>query len=282
MKKFLGMLTALIIFSMSFMPKMAHAENIKAQELRDIIKSNKYYVEYEVNTKEDKRALAVDGDLRKSFDCEGRRSSTLLRFIPIVGLFAKGSLKLMPEVFYDANNYYQFVNKKKILRATPEELKDPYLDPIQEWGTVEKRIVLPEEFGMFTGDEEIKFVESGTTTDDKNKTQAFDKYLKIIKNINGANIAKKVYMVYYNEKGEPEKILTMTVDWEEDAGTIFEEELKKKPAEQSYDIQRIKINKFTGELPADVMNFPSGSKVYGADLGNMDELLDMPPLLEEH
>ena len=212
MKKFLAALTAVAISAMPFLSSTVHAENPKAQELRDLITANKYYVEYEVNTKEDKRALAVDGDKRKSFDCEGRRSATLLRFIPIVGLFAKGSLKLMPEVFYDSNNYYQFISKKKILKATPEELQDPYLDPSQEWNTVPKRIILPDEFGMFTGDSDIIFVESGTIIDADKKTISFDKYFKAIRNVHGANLAKRVYLVCYDEKNEPVKILTLTVD----------------------------------------------------------------------
>ena len=113
-------------------------------------------VHVDSNKKEDKRALAVDGALRKSFDCEGRRSATLLSYIPIVGMFAKGSLKLMPEVYYDSNNYYQFVDKKKVLRASSEEMQDLYINPNQEWDTIPLRIILPEEFGMFTGDKDIR------------------------------------------------------------------------------------------------------------------------------
>lgn len=280
-RKIFSSLTALTIASMSFMPT-AHAENPKAQELRELIQSNKYYVEYEVNRKEDKRALAVDGDKRKSFDCEGRRGSTLLRFIPIVGLFAKGSLKLSPEILYDSGNYYQFLSKKKTLKASDEELQDPYLDPNQEWNTAPKRIVLPEEFGMFTGDADIHFVESSTLIDGDKKQISFDKYFKAIRNVKGANLAKTVYLVCYNDKGEPSKILTLTVDWDDDAGQILATEFGKKSADRIYDIQEIKINKFTGELPADVMKFAEGTQIYGPGLGNMDELLDAPPLLEQH
>lgn len=282
MKKFLATLTALAVAFTSFLPSAAHAENSKAQELRNLINSNKYYVEYEVNRKEDKRALAVNGNKRKSFDCEGRRSGSFLSIIPIVGLFAKGSLTLTPEVYCDSTNYYQFLDKKKILRATPEELQDPYLNPAQEWNTAPKRIILPEEFGMFTGDEEIRFVESGTLSESGNKQISFDKYVKVIKNVRGENLAKKIYLVCYSGKGELSKILTLTVDWQEDAGTIFASELLKKQEDWTYDIQVIKINKFTGELPNEVMQFSQGSKVYGPGLGNMDELLDAPPLLEQY
>lgn len=280
-RKIFSSLTALTIAAMSFMPT-AHAENPKAQELRELIQSNKYYVEYEVNRKEDKRALAVDGDKRKSFDCEGRRGETLLRFIPIVGLFAKGSLKLSPEILYDSGNYYQFLSKKKTLKASDEELQDPYLDPNQEWNTAPKRIVLPEEFGMFTGDADIHFVESSTLIDGDKKQISFDKYFKAIRNVKGANLAKIVYLVCYDDKGELSKILTLTVDWDDDAGQILETEFGKKSADRIYDIQEIKINKFTGELPADVMKFAEGTQIYGPGLGNMDELLDAPPLLEQH
>ena len=76
--------------------------------------------------------------------------------------------------------------------------------------------------------------------------------------------------------------MTLTVDWDEDDTKILADELPKKVTERVYDIQEIKINKFTKELPADVMKFPEGSKVYGPGLGNMDELLDSAPLLEQH
>lgn len=281
-KKVFATLTALALSTVGFMPTL-HAENSKAQQLREIINSNKYYVEYEVNTKEDRRALAVDGNKRKSFDCEGRRNDTLLRFIPIVGLFAKGSLKLMPEVFYYEGSYYQFLDNKRILKATTEELDDPYLDPSEEWKTVPRRIKLPDEFCMFTDDKDVKFVETASAFDgDKKKDITFDKYVKIIKNVNASPIAKKVYLVCYNDKGEPDRILTLTVDFDQDAGTIFVDELAKKPEDWSYDIQRITIRKFIGELPKDVMEFSLGSKVFAPGLGNMDELLDAQPLLEEH
>ena len=273
------------IFSINlFVPAIVNAENPKAEELRNIINSGKYYVEYELNKKEDKRALAVDGDKRKSFDCDGRRSATALSFIPIVGLFAKGNLKLTPEVYYDTKNYYQFISEKKVLRASADEMNDPYINPAQEWRTVPQRIVLPEEFGMFTGDKDINFVESGEKiVDAKKGTKVnFDKYVKILKNTVGANIAKKVYFVYYNEKGDVDKILTLTVDYNEDAGEIFAADEDKTPEKQTYNIQRIKINKFTGELPTNVMKFHKETKVYGPGLGDMNELLDQPPLIEQH
>ena len=288
-KKFLSaLLSALTISTASILPmsSIVSAENSKAAEIREIFSSQKYYLEYEVNKKEDKRALAVDGSVRKSFDCEGRRSATFLSYLPVVGLFAKGSLKLMPEVYYDSNSgyYYQFVTKKKILKANETEMKDPYISPKEEWNTLPLRIKVPEDFGMFTGDKSITFVESGTKIIDekKNIQAAFDKYFKVIKSVTGQNIAKRVYFVFYNEKGDLDKICTLTVDWNEDAGNIFNENYGKKPDQQDYEIQTLKIRQFTKELPKDVMKFPNGSKVYGPGLGNMDELLDQPPLLEEY
>ena len=282
-KKFLP-LTAVATMLALFTSNLAEAENPKAAELREIINSNHYYVEYEVNKKEDLRALAVDGNLRKSFDCDGRRNSTALSFIPIVGMFAKGSLKLSPEVYYDSNNYYQFIEKKKALRASSEEMQDPYINPKQEWNTVPLRVNLPEDFGMFTGDKEMHFVESGEKIVDakKGKKFTFDKYFKAIRNVNGANLAKMVYIVYYNEKNELDSISTLSVYWNEDAGQIFSADEDKKFEDQIYYIQKIKVNKFTGELPEKIMDFPEGCKVYGPGLGDMNELLEMPPLLEEH
>ena len=285
MEKIVSSMLITLTLALTFLLNLptVSAENAKAAEIREILNSKTYYVEYEVNKKEDKRALAVDGNHRKSFDCEGRRSATLLRFIPIVGMFAKGSLKLMPEVYYGDGNYYQFVEKRKALRANEKEMKDPYLNPSQEWNTIPLRIELPEEFAIFTNDDTIKFVESGKKVIDaeKNKEIEFDKYVKFIRNNAGTNIAKKVYFVYYNEKSELDKIMTMTVDLKEDAGTIFAEEENKKPEAQNYEIQTIKIRKITGTLPEKIMEFPNRCKVYAPGLGDMNELLDQPPLLEE-
>ena len=74
----------------------------------------------------------------------------------------------------------------------------------------------------------------------------------------------------------------MSVYWNEDAGQIFSIDEDKKFEDQIYYIQKIKINKFTGKLPEKIMDFPSGCKVYGPGLGDMNELLDATPLLEEH
>ncbi len=286
-RKFLRAIAALTVSAFAtasaFIPSIVSAEHEKAAEIRDIFQSEKYYIEYEINRKEDKRALAVDGNVKKSFDCEGRRSSTLLSYVPIVGFFAKGSLKLMPEVLYKDGNYYQFIEKKKALRANEAEMNDPYINPSQEWNTIPLRIQLPEELGMFTGDSEISFVESGTKIIDeaKNKSVAFDKYVKPIKNVDGVNIAKKVYVVYYAEDGSLDKILTLSVDWDVNAGQIVLDEEGKKTDQQNYEIQTLRINKLTRELPQNVMSFPNGCKVYGPGLGDMNEIIDQPPLLEE-
>ena len=286
-RKFLRAVAALTLSAFAtasaFIPSSVSAEHEKAAEIRDIFSSTTYYVEYEINRKEDKRALAVDGNVKKSFDCEGRRSATLLSFLPIVGFFAKGSLKLMPEVYYKDGNYYQFVEKKKALRANESEMNDPYINPTQEWNTIPLRIQLPEEFGMFTGDSSITFVESGTKIIDaaKNKSIAFDKYVKPIKNVDGVNIAKKIYVVYYSESGALDKILTLTVDWNADAGQIVLDEEDKKPDQQNYAIQTLRVRELTKELPKNVMAFPNGCKVYGPGLGDMNEIIDQPPLLEE-
>ena len=259
---------------------VAAAENVKAEELREIVKSNHCYIEYELNRKEDKRALIIDGENRKSFDCEGRRSATLLRFIPIVGMFAKGSLKLMPEVYYDSNNYYQFLTKKKALCATPENMEDPYLNPNQEWDKVPLRIEMPEEFGMFAGNTEIEFVESVHRKTKGKKNNLVDKYVKNIRNVNGETIAKKYYFVYYDKKNELEQILTMILDLNENPEKVLDLDENKKPEKQTYDIQCFKINEFTSEFPEKLIRLKKGCKIYAPGLGDMNELLEMPPLLE--
>ena len=79
-----------------------------------------------------------------------------------------------------------------------------------------------------------------------------------------------------------DKILTLTVDLNVDAGQIVLDEEDKKIDNQNYEIQTLRINKLTKELPQNVMNFPNGCKVYGPGLGDMNEIIEQPPLLEEY
>lgn len=283
-RKFLKAIAALTVSAFAtvsaIMPSSAAAENEKAAEIRDIFNSKTYYIEYEYNSKNDKRALAVDGDKKMSFDSDGRKSAGMMGFIPLVGLFAQGSVKLRPEVLYDAGNYYQFVEKKKALRANEAEMNDPYINPMEEWNTMKTRLTLPEELGMFTGDNSITFVESGTIVK-KNVEIPFDKYVKTIKSVTDKDISATTYLVYYNNKGELDKISSVVTAPDEDAVEILNAK-DDKSQNILYDTTTITIKKLTKELPPNVMDFPKGCKVYGPGLGDMNELIEQPPLLEEH
>ena len=283
-KSLLSLLVGLTVMTSSFLLNLptVSAENAKAAEIREILNSKTYYIEYEVNNKYDKHALAVDGQKRMSYDSDMRDNMSGGNFFSMS--FNAGKIKLQREVLYDSHNYYQFLEKKKAIMATAQEMADPYINPTQEWDTVSRRVQLPDDFSMFTGDKNIRFVESGTKIVDKakNKSVEFDKYVKPIKSVDGTDIAKTVYLVYYNDKGVLDKILSLTVNWNADAGTIFAANEDLKPHKRTYQIRTVTIKKLSKELPKDAVEIPKGCKIYDPGLGNMNELLDQPPLIAEN
>ena len=287
MEKIVSSMLITLTLALTFLLNLptVSAENAKAAEIREILNSKTYYVEYEVNHKYDKHALAVDGQKRMSYDSDMRgKISGGSFFLISVMPFGGSKIKLQREVFYDSHNYYQFFEKKKALMASSQEMADPYINPTQEWDTVALRVQLPEDFAMFTGNKNIRFVESGTKIIDeaKNKSVQFDKYVKPIKSVGGADIAKTVYLVYYDDKGALDKILSLTVNWNADAGTIFAANEDLKPHKRTYQIRTVIIKKLSKELPKDAVEIPKGCKIYGPGLGNMNELLDQPPLIAEN
>ena len=44
----------------------------------------------------------------------------------------------------------------------------------------------------------------------------------------------------------------------------------------------IRVDKISGEVPADVFDFPQGCAVYAADTGEISDLLGEPKLVEQH
>lgn len=280
------------------------AENSKAVEIREILNSKKYYVEYENENNFKVRgklhsfsfpnALAVNGNKWMTYQASFKGSGGMGLPIPMIGgLFGgnKTKVSLQPEVFYDGNNhYYIFESKKEALMATGEQLKDPYINPMQGWTSINTDMKLPEAFDVFTNDDSIEFVESGSEiVDSKNKKEmAFDKYVKHFKSATGKVIYDEFYIVYYNEKNELAQIEMKNIAVDDELINAIN---KQSTTEQTNDaniatyvkpVVKILIKKFTTELPESAMTVPSGCKVYGPGLGDMNDLLDIKVLLEEH
>jgi len=253
---------------------IASAEQPKAAEYREIMSSGSYYIEYESDY--GKQILAVGNGKRMSFTRQNKNALGGLSFLPLVGiisLFTNESVPV-PNTLYTDGKYYNFDTKKKGLVATETELNDPNLNPRQGWDKIKHNLHFAEPFTVFAPNEPFnkmlhyktpQFVESGEEKI-KDKSFKFDKYVSAEKSLSGANIYEKIYKFYYNEKGDLSQIRTFY----------------KVAGKSEEKTGEIKVKKITKELPANVFEIPKGYKVYGAGLGDMNDLLDIPVLVEDY
>ncbi len=193
-------------------------------------------------------------------------------YIPIVGSFLGGAkFKLNPIGYYDGENYYDIHSKKEIIKSTPAQLQDKYINPNDAGikSKLENASNISEDFGMFTGSSNFTFVDSGKrAVDAKGKNiMAYDKYVKNLFNVEGSiSPYKTFYYVYYNDKGELYGIDTITVDSDVD--------VDKELGGDKYPVRHITVNKFTATLPENAFKFSSDAKVYEPWLGDMNELVE--------
>lgn len=255
-----------MVLALSMATASAFAEQPEAQKYRDILQSGKYYVEYEVSYME--RCLAVEDGKRMSYTDPKLGG---IRIPSVFDLFGGGKSKT-PGAYYENGKYYKFSTKKKATVATEEQLKDVNIDPA--WNGIKNQFALPEELALFAphdpffvavkGATEPQFVESGTKADD-DKQIPYDKYAYEVKGQNGQNIYSVVYYVYYKE-GVLKQIESYLI---QNGQT---EEL----------LETVKIKKLTGEIPKNAVKIPKGCKVYAAGMGDMNDLLEKPVLVETY
>lgn len=257
----------------------AFAEQPEAAKYREILQSGKYYVEYELNYA--KKILAVQDNKRMDYTVYKSNGNMFASmglaminpFLALGSLFIKNENKV-PTAYYEAGKFYQFDSKKKATMAIWNQLNDPNLDPKSNWSSVKMKLALPVELAVFAPNdmfqEEVAdsdtpvFIESGSASI-KEKEFIYDKYSSSVRSHTGNILFSKNYYFYYNE-GELKYIKTFMYDSE--AG--------------EQEIQTIDIKKITQELPENILKIPTGCKVYAAGVGDMNDLLDKPVLVEEY
>lgn len=255
----------------------AFAEQPKVQEYRNILNSGKYYVEYELDDLD--KTLAVEDHRRMDYTTFKKGGNMAMAGLAVInpvlalGAFIKTQDKV-PTALYQHGKFYQFLSKKKAIMAIWSQLNDPNLDPNEGWNTVKQRLALPEELAIFapndeynqhvTGEMPAKLIESGEALVN-GKPQIFDKYLVTVKNRKGKIVVEKTYFFYY-VKGELDTV--------------------KSFIQVANDIERpyrtFKLKKISAEIPEKALKIPNGCKVYAAGVGNMDDLIDSPALVEDY
>lgn len=274
MKKLLSLTIALATLSAT-----CYAEQPKAADYRNIMSSGNYYVEYEYNYA--KKILAVQNGKRMDYTMLQSQPNTALAALGFINpLFAiagflGGGEKKVPSTLYQDGKYYQFESKKKATMAYYNQLDDPNIDPAAGWNMVRVKLALPEAlvtfapndvFNSFTGFKAPRFIESGKKTFGK-KEFNYDKYSTTYNNMNGQPMYKKnFYMLYDLEKGELQSIKVMV----------------RVGNEEECEADEIKNIKITGELPEKITDIPEGCKVYAVGLGDINDLVQRPVLVENY
>ncbi|WP_337799185.1 hypothetical protein [Phascolarctobacterium succinatutens] len=268
MKKILALALACSTFATS-----AFAEQPKAAEYRQVMSSGNYYVEYELN--DVKKCLAVKDGKRMDYTIYAAGANPLLAAIPIIGLasFFIKTDKKEPSALYMNGKYYQFQGKKKATMAYYNQLDDENLDPKEGWSSIRYRLALPEElvvfapndvFNSFTNFKAPTYIGSGQTKGAK-VVLDYDKYSSTVKNKAGGVLFEKLFYMYYKE-GNLQNIKTFI----------------KMPGSDETLLNTMKVKKITQELPEGALQIPKGCKVYAVGIGDMNDLLEQPVLVEDY
>lgn len=285
-RKFMILLLALS--TANFAPWSPHvfAEQPSFDKYRQLISSGRFYMEYTsggdftVNKPSYRTiGLAVDGAKTMIYSA-GYGVISAVAYVPVIGGLLGGTgFKLNRNYYFDAENYYAINSKKEVVKISIAQIQDRYINPRDAVAKsmIDANLKILDTFGMFTGDSQISFVESGQRAVDKKGklTLDYDKYVKELRNAEGANTWRTFFYVYYNAKGELAGIDEITVEADVDADYVIAKALDSKSAEfQSYDVIHTVIHKLTETFPKDAFTLPDKAKIYEPWMGDMNDLLE--------
>lgn len=261
MKKFLAV--ALGIF---FTAANVSAEQPKAQEYREILSSEKFYVEYDDEYV--KKIIVEDSGRRMSRVTLNSANQRLVAVLnPLASLF-EGGFSRYPDFMYYKNKYYKFSEKESAVMVRVDQLNDENLNPGEGWAMIDKELSLPDELAVFNWNERHHKVSENisapvfSSTSHKNiggKEYTCDRYESEVKNAVGTKI---FFDMCYNAKGELE---------------IVQSEIFANNRE--YHINKLTVKKILREIPKDAMALDLKADIYAAGIGDMNDLLETPVLL---
>lgn len=244
----------------------ASAEQPLAQQYRQWLQAGTFVVDYEADYRDYvvRKTLAGYGDMRME-----RNNLKIKGIIPVYGVGKKN----YPDTLYRDGKYYKFESKKKATVAEESQLDDPNLDPSAGWNTLRYNLALPDEFAPLYNDAAYKpvsaalgnfvYAGSGKKVVDKQE-YACDRYTLPLKSQAGNTLAEMSYYYCYDK----------------DQLVYIEKAIADDGKE--YVLSRVKIKEFTNNVPSELFAMPKGCKVYAVGIGDMDDLLNKPALVEEY
>lgn len=259
MKKFLTVALGICLATAN-----VSAEQPKAQEYREILSSEKFYVEYDDEYV--KKIIVEDSGRRMSritLNSKHQKMVTILN--PLATLF-EGGFSKYPDFMYYKDKYYKFSEKESAVMVRVDQLNDENLNPGEGWALIDKELALPDELAVFNWNERHHKVSENisapvfASTSKKvidGKEYNCDRYESEVKN--AAAGTKIIFDMYYNEKGEL---------------AVIQSEIFANNRE--YQINKLSVKKILREIPKDAMALDLKAKIYAAGIGDMNDLLENP------
>lgn len=264
MKKFLAVALGIFLTASN-----VSAEQPKAQEYREILSSEKFYVEYD--DKYVKRIIVEEDGRRMSRIALNSNKKNLVDTLnPIAKLF-EGGFSKYPDFMYYQDKYYKFSEKDTALMVRADQLDDVNLNPNEGWSLIHKELALPDELAVFNwNDKHHKVTDkiaapTFANTIKKvigNKEYTCDRYEAEVKNSRGEKEATIIFDMCYNDKGDLAFVQS----------AIFANG-------RDYGINQIEIKKILREIPKGEIILDKKAKIYAAGVGDMNDLLENPVLL---
>ena len=259
MKKFLAVALGIFLTASN-----VSAEQPKAQEYREILSSEKFYVEYDDEYV--KKIIVEDSGRRMSRVTLNSKNQKLVTVLnPIAALF-EGGFSKYPDFMYYKDKYYKFSEKESAVMVRVDQLHDENLNPSEGWALIDKELALPDELAVFNWNERHHKVSenisapifsNSTKKNIDGKEYTCDRYESEVKN--AAAGTKIFFDMCYNEKGELE---------------IVQSEIFANNRE--YHINKLSVKKILREIPKDAMALDLKANIYAAGIGDMDDLLENP------
>ena len=278
-KKFIcyGGVLALLFFTMTFVisSPTVSAENSGASKVKQLISSKNFYLEYGYAPDVMKRKV---GYLGKGIAVSGKDKMTY-------GYVTYKPGKLAPEYCFVDGKYFKFLDQKRLIYYTPEQMEDPYINPSDGQINETKKIFedfLPPEMAMFKSSNDLTFVDSSSRFVNRSKKiLSYDRYQQPLKNALGEDVKVKNYYVYYDKKGSLLGVDTIVIAPNENPAQILDEILSQKKLKKQfvqnmgkYQFTRLVVSKFNNKVPKDFKKINKKTKFFEPYLGDMNELIE--------
>ena len=262
----MGKKIAAALLALSFVGNVgaASAEQAAAEKYRRIVQAGNFAVEYK-----DKYTVRIiaQKDGKRMERTKYETNLSWMKVLNPLGMIFGGSEPKYPEVLYKDGKYYQFTAKDKAIVCDKDQLDAENLDPRQGWNGINRKLALPMEIAVFywedpyreqtVGIEKPALSWSGKKSLD-GKEYDCDRYVCNMLSAANQKTADYVYDMLY-EKGELK---------------IIQSYIKRGDTE--YPVNTLSVKTITDKISDNLFKIEKDTKIYGAGMGDMSDLLEQP------